>query len=305
MGLRTAPRPRALAGALLAAALAACGGGGDSAQAQLLDGAGPQTTPTATLTADTARAAVRALPTVAGLLDALVGVAPLCDGAGDFGCAQGGVRREDWIGDAAPQGVLSQGDRYEVRLDACALQGVARSGGALLEVPLTFQRPFLDAKWQLTVEAEDALLEEELDGVVDSSSADFSLTIAREDALWDFTWIGVLQRRRAEGGDARTETFGGLEVSAGRDDATGRTVFTLSCGYTNERLDGIAVIETVLLFEREDGAFPHSGELVVRGKDDALVRLVALDAANVLLEVDADGDGAIEQQSEVPWSSLR
>jgi hypothetical protein len=50
--------------------------------------------------------------------------------------------------------------------------------------------------------------------------------------------------------------------------------------------------------------FPSAGALVVTGEDDTTATLTALDNTNVRIELDTDGDGAVDETLDTTWAEL-
>jgi hypothetical protein len=68
--------------------------------------------------------------------------------------------------------------------------------------------------------------------------------------------------------------------------------------------DGAVSYTTPVVFESLGEAYPYAGELLIRGANNATLRLIALDEANVRIEADYDGDGAIDETTDTTWDAL-
>lgn len=91
------------------------------------------------------------------------------------------------------------------------------------------------------------------------------------------------------------------------DDASAfpSTVTTVAMGtITSTQFDGEVTYETPVAFEALGDAYPHSGELLVTGANNATVRLIALDEVNVRIEADYDGDGTVDETIDTTWDAL-
>lgn len=88
--------------------------------------------------------------------------------------------------------------------------------------------------------------------------------------------------------------------------ATGGSTSSTSATVSSNRLDNKSVrIETASPFVTTvNSAFPSSGQLLITGASGSKLRLSAQNAAQVLLELDADGDGSFETRSTKAWSEL-
>ena len=60
---------------------------------------------------------------------------------------------------------------------------------------------------------------------------------------------------------------------------------------------------TPVTFEGFDNGYPHTGELLITG-DSSSARLIALDDVNVRIEIDGDGDGAVDDTIDTTWVAL-
>lgn len=70
--------------------------------------------------------------------------------------------------------------------------------------------------------------------------------------------------------------------------------------------DKQVLMTTRLPLQAQDGdANPRSGQLMVKGRDNSTLRITAISASQVLLELDADGDGVYEGQVVKAWSELK
>lgn len=63
-----------------------------------------------------------------------------------------------------------------------------------------------------------------------------------------------------------------------------------------------ATSENFVKFDIED--FPHQGRVSANGRSNSALRITALDAAQVRIELDANGDGAYEATRDVGWATL-
>jgi hypothetical protein len=67
---------------------------------------------------------------------------------------------------------------------------------------------------------------------------------------------------------------------------------------------GSLTVATSTLFKQITGAFPHEGVLKVTGASNTSVILTALDNTNVRLDIDKNGDGAIDETVTTTWATL-
>ena len=79
---------------------------------------------------------------------------------------------------------------------------------------------------------------------------------------------------------------------------------TSSGNVDSTQLDGSIRYSTPVTFQGAGGAYPFAGELLVTGANNASVRLIALDATNVSIQTDADGDGNVDTTEDTTWDDI-
>jgi hypothetical protein len=103
-----------------------------------------------------------------------------------------------------------------------------------------------------------------------------------------------------------TETFNNVSLTFTEDSNT--LVYTMDLNGTFDvpELEGTVSVDTLQRFEElESDEFPYAGIMKITASDNSSVTLTALDAVNVLLEIDEDGDGAIDETiNDTTWASL-
>ncbi len=91
-----------------------------------------------------------------------------------------------------------------------------------------------------------------------------------------------------------------------RTTALGVSTSSSTATVSSNRLDGKSVrVETITPLVTQAGAqYPSSGQLMITGDARSKLRLTPQSATQVLLEVDADGDGTFEGRYTKAWSEL-
>jgi hypothetical protein len=79
---------------------------------------------------------------------------------------------------------------------------------------------------------------------------------------------------------------------------------TSSGNVDSTQLAGSISFSTPVTFQGAGGAYPFAGELLVTGANNASIRLIALDAINVRIETDADGDGNVDTTEDTTWDDV-
>jgi hypothetical protein len=81
---------------------------------------------------------------------------------------------------------------------------------------------------------------------------------------------------------------------------TVETSFTFS----SPRIGGEVTVTTSLALESMGENYPLFGEPRIEGANQAVIVMIALDANTVRLEVDIDGDGAVDETLDMTWDEL-
>lgn len=84
------------------------------------------------------------------------------------------------------------------------------------------------------------------------------------------------------------------------------TAYTTNASGTVEssRFDGSVTYDTPVPFQHFGDGFPFAGELLVTGANNATIRVIAIDAVNVRVETDLDGDGTVDETDDTTWEEL-
>jgi hypothetical protein len=103
-----------------------------------------------------------------------------------------------------------------------------------------------------------------------------------------------------------TETLRNFSTSQTVDTSVFPEPFTLNSSGTvdSTQLSGFISFTTPVTFQGTGPDYPFAGELVVTGDGNATIRLIALDAINVRIETDSDGDGTPETTEDTTWDDI-
>ena len=72
----------------------------------------------------------------------------------------------------------------------------------------------------------------------------------------------------------------------------------------SSEIGGLISYMTPVTFQGFAGEYPYTGEFIVDGANGTSARLIALDSQSVRIEVDADGDGAVDEVMDLSWQEL-
>jgi len=199
---------------------------------------------------------------------------------------------------------LTAGDFFVVDSDACD-DGVGEIVDGLLEMTVaTFSGDFTAAAYRLTMEMTLTDLQITTADDVVTGNGDASVTLD--------TTATPYVTARVTGDSMRTDTNSGSEtlldfdtmqtVDAGATPST----YTLDSAGTldSTELGGVIDFSTPVTFTGYGSAYPSTGTLLVEGDGGTFARLTALDEVNVLIELDGDGDGSVDETIETTWAEL-
>lgn len=102
-----------------------------------------------------------------------------------------------------------------------------------------------------------------------------------------------------------SETLSDYASTQTLDTAANQPLYTMTAQGTLDTtgLSGSVSYTTPLLFEGFGQNYPHTGELLISG-DSSSARLIAVDDVNVRIEVDNNGDGAVDETINTTWVDL-
>ncbi len=104
---------------------------------------------------------------------------------------------------------------------------------------------------------------------------------------------------------AVTETLSNYMSAQTLDAGQQPAPYTLSSNGSldSSELAGTVTYSTPVTFQGFDNGYPQTGELLVTGANSS-ARLIALDAVNVRVEIDSDGDGTVDDVIDTTWAAL-
>ena len=80
---------------------------------------------------------------------------------------------------------------------------------------------------------------------------------------------------------------------------------SLNGSFTTSSLNGRVSVSTVQpVSELSTDLYPYAGQIIVTGAAGCRLRITVIDATQVQLELDANGDGIYEASTTVPWGAL-
>ena len=134
-------------------------------------------------------------------------------------------------------------------------------------------------------------------------NGDTALTLDTTDA--PFIDAGTSGTSMTIDSNASSETLMNFQSSQTVDGAQQNLPYTMSASGTIDttQLSGVVRYSTPLQFSGEGADYPSAGVLLVEGANSS-ARLTAVDNVNVMLELDVNGDGVVDQTIETTWVGL-
>jgi hypothetical protein len=223
-------------------------------------------------------------------------------GPDSFGCA-GGTGSATLSGNIADPLTLSRDDTFRIEYDQCDDGAGTVIDGAVDMTIVEFAGDLFLATFQLTADTvvDNLSLTTASDTVI--GSGDASIRIDTTQAPFVSTGVSgasLVQTTDTSSGSltnyASDLTYDGNQVPA---------EFTIQASGTidSSELPGSVNYSTEVTFTAYEGSYPHTGALLVEG-DNSTARLIALDAENVRIEIDSDGDGTADDIIDMTWDAL-
>jgi len=101
-----------------------------------------------------------------------------------------------------------------------------------------------------------------------------------------------------------TATITGFQIDSTDDAGTGAYTFNVTATVSSPSMGGSATIVTNTTFQGNGSGNPSVGQAKATGANNSSVTLTAIDAVNVRLDVDEDGDGLTDSTINTTWSAL-
>lgn len=139
------------------------------------------------------------------------------------------------------------------------------------------------------------------------SMASGSVTMSVDNTQAPISMASVSGSSLAISRDARSLTLANFNTDVVANESAFPITWTLQSGgkLTSSQFDGQISYSTPVAFQGSGQNNPYSGEMLVRGANNASVRLIALDEVNIRLEIDSDGDNAVDETRDLTWDDIR
>ena len=215
-------------------------------------------------------------------------------------CSGGGTTTIS--GEIATIGTFTAGDTLTLDFDNCVEEADVIDGSVSMTVD-SFEGDFANEQFllestttftTLTVQTNEdsAAINGDVSVLLDTRTPPNVVTTVSGNALM----IDANSRSLNLTNFSTTTTTDGSMVPLGYTIESGGTV-------TSSEFEGSVDYENVIPFTGSGEEYPSAGEFIVRG-DSSSVRLIVLDNVNVRLEVDSNGDDAVDTTIDTTWEEL-
>jgi hypothetical protein len=225
-------------------------------------------------------------------------------GTGTFDCPDGGSITAGLV-DAAPVG-LSSGDRFTVTFNNCMLDANARiNGGIAIDFTTITGDWQVDPVWEVDLGFQINSLR--FSSGPASGFFDGSWT---ENASYDngnsaFSLAGDFTTSVNDGTGLKAAALDGLDLSLSYDVTAAESTYSVDGMFASTELGGSVTLTTLTPFVKSDAdAYPHAGSMRASGVAGSTLTFTVLNATDVQLDVDADGDGTNEFTLFTTWFEL-
>ena len=140
----------------------------------------------------------------------------------------------------------------------------------------------------------------------ETTSATGSVGISIDTSNPPVTTISVSASTLVTTAAGTEEVLTSFSVEITEDASTFPAAVTVETSFTisSPRIGGAVTVTTSLSLQSMGAEYPFMGELRISGADGAVIVMIALDANTVRLQIDIDGDGAVDDTTDMTWDEL-
>lgn len=239
-------------------------------------------------------------PRESGLLFDVISAIPF--GPDVFPC-DGGTGAYTLSGDIAVPGTLTPGDTFLIVYELCDEGFGEVIDGTVSLTVRDFAGDIFLGTYLLSMDANvDTLsVATASDTIVGNGDATITLDTT-ETPYIEARVTGVVLTQDSPGSSETLRNYSSAQTFDGN---LSPAIYTMDASGTLEssQLPGDVVYSTVTTFAGNEGEYPNTGVLLVRG-DNSSARLIAVDATNVRIEIDTNGDGVPDETVNLTWAEL-
>jgi hypothetical protein len=212
-------------------------------------------------------------------------------------------------GTVATQGTVSNGDSLSMTANNCVEGGLKLNGGMSITFSNVSGTVGSNSAWGATMAVQFSGLSIEANGDLVRANGDMTLAYNQTSSVVANASASgsSLQLSLARNG---TTIVDRTLSNFGYDSSVNSDLFTYSANYTLSgnlaRLGNTSYsVKTNTAFKQTGSAFPSAGSFTVTATDKTSATLTALDSINVRIDLDTNGDGAIDGSINTTWADLK
>ena len=200
-------------------------------------------------------------------------------------------------------GTLTAGDIINVSADMCDDGAGEILNGDMSMVVDDISGDFLGGLYNLTMSM--TLTDLSATSASDTITSNGDVTVTLDTTQSPFVLAAVTGTSLTTDTNTSTETLSNFQTTQTVDGTVQNNPFTLSSAGSLDttELAGTVEYSTPVTFMGDNFGYPHTGELLVTGAGSSAL-LIAVDASNVRIEIDSDGDSTIDETLTMTWDEL-
>lgn len=198
----------------------------------------------------------------------------------------------------------TEGDIFSLQFNQCDDGlGVVTNGGMIMTIT-DLQGDLASEQFLLGVRMELSAFQVTEGG--ETSGANGTVTITIDSMTPPLTTITVSTSALATSSEGTAEAVSNMTVTISEDQSTFPAAVSVETSFTidSPRIGGAVTVTTSLAMQASGEEYPYVGELRITGAGNSSIVMIALDANRVRLEIDIDGDGALDETLETTWDEL-
>jgi hypothetical protein len=199
---------------------------------------------------------------------------------------------------------LSSGDEFRFDFAACDDgSGVVVSGGLVMTVT-AFEGDVANGLFLLGLSVQLNAFEMTEGG--ETSGASGTIMFEIDTLMPPVTTLTLSTNALTTTSGGVSETVSNLSITITENEGMFPTAFTVDTSFrlSSPSIVGDVIVSTSIALQRSGEEFPFAGEILISAANNSSIVLIALDGNNVRLEIDIDGDGAVDETVDTTWEVL-
>ena len=200
--------------------------------------------------------------------------------------------------------MLTLGDEFRLTFNACD-DGIGTvTNGTLIMTVTAFQGDLAGEQFVLGMSVALQGFSVTQDGQTTSASGSISIEI--DTMTPPLTTITVSTTALTTTTAGTSETVSNMTVTITEDNSMFPAAVSVATSFrfSSPRIGGDVIVSTSLALQSSGEEYPFVGELRIEGAGNSVIVLIALDSNSVRLEIDIDGDGAMDETMDTTWDEI-